>query len=237
MFDSHIHLIDRNELYKDDFSFSIQNLQEYLNTLDGAIVMPLITQYSDSYIVNKNFMNVIQGVPKVYPFTFVHPSDVRRTLIELNPVGIKLHPSISQFIATEQEDMFDLIESYRKPILIHCGRGEKSRLKYIINIAKRNPTLKIIVAHLGGLATELILESVSRMETEDINNLWFDTAGIFHPKLIIKMANVVGIDRIVYGTDVPFFDPRISEVVIKSCEFNNVDLEKICSQNIMEVLK
>lgn len=234
MFDSHIHIVEK-DIYQEDFSFNFDSLKEYMNTLNGAIVMPMITQFDNSYDINKDFFSKVQEFKNVYPFAFSHPKDVKKIVEDFKPSGIKLHPSISQFIPIEHIEMFEYIESKNLPILIHCGRGEKSRLKYILEVSSSVPDLKIIVAHLGGLATELILNSIKMMGENKYENIWFDTAGIFHPKLIEKMVKSVSISKIIYGTDIPFFDKKICEYVINSCNFSEMEKEKIFNDNISDL--
>lgn len=234
MFDIHLHI---NDFFSDFFKFTIQDLIKYLETAatHGSIVMPMIRQHSDSRLINNNFFNKINDVIsrlnlKIYPFLWAHPYLVTSDWIEeLKPKGIKFHPSISQKTIADAENLLEHCRSFSIPLLIHCGRGEKSSIDHLIPYLNKYDDVTIIIGHMGGLATELILRAHRILKVrEPGENIFFDTSGCVNPQIISNAINQFGPKQIVFGSDIPFFDWRVCkhaiDLAIQDSEISKINV-------------
>lgn len=205
-----------------------------------CVIIPKIIQFCNSVALNLEFFERVKRFPqknRVFPFLWIHPNQLiedhfKRFVFS----GFKFHASISQSTITENEEMLYLCEKYKKPILIHCGRNEKSKIDYVLKVNEYYPKLKFICAHMGGLATELIIRALEKIsESKYSDNIYLDTSGCFHPQLIEKGIQLLGNDKIIFATDRPFHTYKMSLYVL-DC-FEEKTKRKILSENILNIIK
>ena len=242
--DGHTHIISSfSSSNIVDIKFDWNDLDFWLSSEPESrcVVMPAITQFCDSVALNVEFFKAFEAFSKkdrVFPFMWIHPNQLEASLFkEFTFSGFKFHPSISQVTVDLNEKMLELCEKYRKPILIHCGRNEKSRIDYVLKINEYYPHLNFICAHLGGLATDLIVRALQKMrEANYLDNIFLDTAGCFYPELIRKAVDILGSNKIIFGTDRPFHNYRVSRYTIKCCNFDKETEENILFRNLLRIL-
>ncbi len=100
----------------------------------------------------------------------------------------------------------ELAIDYGTPMLIHTFHKStwqypnESVGKHVANLAKRYPELKIIMAHLGGNCYNGI------PMIRDLKNVWVDFSGsMFHGDAIDYTVENIGAERLLFGTDAPWF--------------------------------
>lgn len=243
--DGHTHIIpslDSTALTAIKFDWS--DLEQWLSSEPNSrcVIIPKIDQFSDSVSLNIEFFERVMTFRqrrRVFPFLWVHPQQlVEEHFSKFNFSGVKFHPSISQMTLTENEDMLNWCEKYEKPLLIHCGRDEKSRIDYVLKVNEDYPRLKFICAHMGGLATDLVVRAYERIShSRYLDNIYLDTSGCFYPKLIEKAVELLGNDKILFGTDRPFHSYEMSLYAVNSCGLGIEDKEKILSHNVLDLLQ
>jgi len=242
--DSHVFIVKKGE-YVGMYS-TLQYIDDIYS--GGEIVlMPSVKQYDDCIDANTEFINSIWRRDDIYPFMFCHPigeADILGFMKENRIYGFKVHPSISQMKIDDDgfEPLLKIADEFNIPVLIHCGRGDKSRFESIINVVKKynNP---FIVAHLGGMATELIFDTLDYIEKNEIMkypNIYFNNSGVYNPKLLKEGLRVVGHKRIVFGSDEPFHDFETQKYILKKCMdemgFSEKAIESVFYGNIMRLL-
>ncbi len=97
----------------------------------------------------------------------------------------------------------------------------------------RFPGLRVMVAHAGGVLPYLAARldaciaadahSPVRLQHEPssyLRNLYFDAIGYQAPTLAL-LISLVGADRIMFGTDHPFFPPPVANTDLDSAEWNS----------------
>lgn len=242
--DAHTHIISGfGSANVIDIKFDWDTLEEWLSSQPESkcVIMPKIIQFCDSVALNADFLDILKRFPKkdrVFPFLWIHPSQLvedhfKRFVFS----GFKFHPSISQTTIDQNKEMLNLCEKYKKPILIHCGRSEKSRIDYVLEVNERYPDLKFICAHLGGMATDLIVRAYKKIsQSKYLDNIYLDTSGCFHPELIEKAVQLLGNDKIIFGTDRPFHSYRMSLYAVNCCNFDRKTQRNILCDNILNVL-
>lgn len=242
--DGHTHLIPsfsgQNVV---DLRFDWDSLDFWLSSEPESrcVLMPSLTQFCDSVSSNREFFKALSTFPKkdrVLPFLWIHPHQLEASHFkEFTFFGFKFHSSISQATLDLNEKMLELCDKHRKPILIHCGRNEKSRIDYVLKVNEHYPDLDFICAHLGGLATDLIIRAFKKMqEANYLDNIFLETSVCFYPVLIKKAVEILGNDRIIFGTDRPFHDYEISLYTIRSCLFDTETEQNILFRNLQRIL-
>ncbi len=242
--DGHTHLVPgfsgQNVV---DIRFDWDSLDFWLSSEPESrcVLIPRLTQFCDSVSSNRGFFKALSTFPKkdrVLPFLWIHPHQLEASHFEeFTFYGFKFHPSISQVTVDLNEKMLELCDKHRKPILIHCGRNEKSRIDYVLKINEHYPDLNFICAHLGGLATDLIIRAFKKMqEASYLDNIFLNTAVCFYPKLIKKAVEIFGSDKIIFGSDRPFHDYEVSLYAIRSCKFDTETQQNIFSKNLQRIV-
>ncbi len=105
------------------------------------------------------------------------------------------------------------------------------------------PTLKLVIAHMGrcepntGRCVEENLRALRRHE-----RVTFETSTVRDPATFESAVDLVGEDRIIFGSDFPFNsymdpDPMAVELsVMRRCRLGAAALDKILGRNILRVL-
>ena len=152
--------------------------------------------------------------------------------------GIKLHPDFQKF-NVDDKAVYALYEEAlgKAPILFHAGdkRYDFSAPRRIANVAKDFPDLRIVSAHLGGY---------NRWQDyryyEGLDNVWFDsssTSFFFEPKENANLINILGIDRVFFGTDFPMWTYRDEIERIEALPLSDEDFEKLYYLNAKKFLE
>jgi len=242
--DGHTHISSRVFKQSDiGIQFDWNDLNRWLlsKPKNKCVVMPVISQFCDSVSLNIEMFNELENFPqknRVLPFLWIHPTQLKEDHFKkFNFSGFKFHPSISQETIDLSEKMLGLCEKHKKPILVHCGRNEKSRIDYVLDINERYPNLDFVCAHLGGLATDLVVRAFKKIsETSYLDNIFLETSGCLYPKLIKKAVEILGADRIIFGSDRPFHDYKVSLYSIKCCNFDKETEQSILFGNLSRII-
>jgi len=242
--DSHIHICKEDWRFGADLVFGWGDLDDLFRkgSIQGAVVMPMMSNTDDSVSVNTTFLDEVRKFPhklKMWPYYWPHPGQVDTELASQQEfAGVKFHPSISQKRIDNAPDVIAIARDRGLPLLVHCGRNQISHIDYLLTAVRMEAGVTYVGAHLGGLANELILAALALIEKQPRrDNLYLDTSGCMNPKIVRRAVQVMGSDRVLWGTDLPFFDPEVSRVVLDRAGLEGPDLRKILYDNAVEVHK
>ena len=164
--------------------------------------------------------------------------------------GLKLHPVSNRFYPSDR----GLWPAYQRavdlglPILFHSGEAEVAgytqadyaRPANFEPVLQSFPNLVIILAHLGKGYLE---ESVALARKYD--NVHFDTSAILSGGEIksgfasggdaVKLIRTIGVRRILFGSDWPWFDPLLAIRQIEGLGFSEEEKRMILGQNAARV--
>ncbi len=143
---------------------------------------------------------------KPYP-DLVNPKDRPKMNIDV---------SIFDFIPTK---VFEFSQEYGLIILIHLPRigrlNDKKNIEEIREICRRYPNIKVILAHAGrSYCYSDIIDSITYLK--DLENLYVDTAMINSFSVIDVLINELGVEKILYGSDL-----SVSAIKGKNVDINN----------------
>jgi len=98
------------------------------------------------------------------------------------------------------------------------------------------PDLKIVCAHWGGgLPFYALMPEVGKA----LGNVYFDTAAtpfLYKPQIFKQVAEIVGSDKILFGSDYPLMSPKRIIDQIESTELGQEDKAKILGGNAQKLL-
>lgn len=162
--------------------------------------------------------------------------------------GIKLHPSAQHFYPNDERlrDAYALAEDLGWPIIFHSGGFllnpgvDFAEPRHFESLLAEFPKLKIVLAHLayGDFAS---CEKLARA----YDNVFFDCSLAINgsdPEAQIDPADTVasvrqiGVERIMFGSDYPWFDPALDARFLENLAFSSSELEALFSGNAEQIL-
>jgi len=157
-------------------------------------------------------------------------------------VGVKFHGVFEKkpITAGVYEPMLEILEEKKSILLIHCGRykdgSPESNSSYIhaLEIAKKYPKIKVVLAHMGGNDTGIVKAAV--VSAKDIPNSFFDTSGISTPYRVEYAVDVLGAERILFGSDFPWCSFRSMYYGVEDALISEQDKEMIFTKNFLNLL-
>lgn len=137
--------------------------------------------------------------------------------------GIKIHGSFqnAEIDDPRYDHAYELADKKGVPVLFHAWMA--SEIQAVVNVAKRWPNVPMILGHAGMTARAAATEAVRSCE-----NIFCDTAiSATYDNTVELLADKIGVDRIVYGSDVSFFDCIHTLGKIALTKLSDDDKEKI----------
>ena len=146
---------------------------------------------------------------RIIPFARVHPRMGRdaahalRAAAERGARGLKLHPfTDGAFLANDPllvHPLLQIAQEYGIPVLVHSGWSWTSAPGLIVDIAKSFPEISVIMGHSGLFGNHIEAATLGR----DVENLYFDLAGLSTPYAVKDLLDRLGPDRLLFGSDYP----------------------------------
>lgn len=132
------------------------------------------------------------------------------------------------------------------PVLIHTNEpvghiypGKTSNtLRQIYDLVKRFPQNDIVLAHWGA---GIFFYSLLKKEVkESLQNVYFDTAAspfLYDPKIYRYAKEIVGLDKILFGSDFPLLRPARYFKELESAGLSKSEIDAISGINAANLLK
>jgi len=101
-------------------------------------------------------------------------------------------------------------------------------------VHKNFPTLKMVAAHLGGwMVWQEVEETLAGLD------IFFDTSAIYKllpPKDFVRICRKHGIEKILFGSDSPWYDQGGSVTWIKQSGLTDAEIEAVLCGNATKLL-
>lgn len=215
------------------------------NSISKSVTLPVATKAEQVEIINRSAAKL--KVDEIIPFGSLHPETTNfveeiNFLKSSNIKGVKLHPEYQKFMADDKKmyPIYEELSSKNLIVLFHAGKdpwpevcmgGYPKRLK---NVACDFPNLKIVAAHMGGW--RLWDEVLEKLAGE---NMYFDTSATLNnlsTDLFMKIVNKHGSDKILFGTDSPWFSQKENIDFINSLKIKEKKKDQIFYKNALNIL-
>jgi predicted TIM-barrel fold metal-dependent hydrolase len=124
-------------------------------------------------------------------------------------VGMKIHPDMNHFSADDSrlDGYLQLCEKYQIPAVFHCGSDDTSNSapQKIYALARRHPTVPIILYHMGflgphGSAIATAKQALNKGDAQ----LYLETSQA-DPAEVLRAIKELGSDRVLFGTDATYY--------------------------------
>lgn len=175
--------------------------------VDRTVLVPFVFREQSAREENALVLEYARQDPlRRFPYALLDESDpdfLGRHFRDF--VGVKEHVVRSKSQLTESKKViFEQLRDHNMTLLIHSERIRREA--YLLAVLENFPGIKIQIAHMGrGLPgdTQMIcrmLEVFRPYET-----VTFDTSTTREPWVVERAVQTVGAERILYGSDLPFY--------------------------------
>jgi predicted TIM-barrel fold metal-dependent hydrolase len=239
--DGHIHIGKWSNLFF-NYETTVEQAVEVMKSsgIDGAVCLPTDattnTTLLNETINRKDF--------KFYFAAWINPEDSELDAFlenNLKYISIfKFHPSVQKIKITDESyrKYIEIAVETDKPIVVHCGRWKEiASFKFPLELSKKYPDLKIILAHLGGDQPSLYLECAKEVKALNNKNIYLGTESVREFYFVNEVVKTTGADRVIFGSDYNLGLPKMYIPIIESLNISNEQKELIFSGNILRILK
>ncbi|MFI5693584.1 amidohydrolase family protein [Kribbella sp. NPDC051586] len=171
----------------------------------------------DAHLGNSQSLAAVDAYPdRIAAYAVINPwQDPERELERLAAderfVGIKVHPTLHRYPVTGSRyaAVWEFAESTGCPVLSHSEHQSPYDSPAMFQtVAERYPGGQVILGHAGitPAGVDEAIETASRYES-----LWLEVCGSqMTGPMIGSMVEQVGSGRVLFGSDFPFIDQRMS---------------------------
>lgn len=223
-----------------------------ISNIDGAH-LPGKTLDLDERTANQITLETVRKYPdKLRGLAWARPTDPNGSPANLEPylrehgfVGVKLHPDMNQFPADSAcvDGYLALCAKYKVPAVFHSDvTGSNSGPEKIYAAAKRHPTVRVVLYHMGFLGphNDAIAVVKEAWEKKDAQ-LYLETSQA-DPEAVLLAIKTVGAERVLFGTDATYYGKEHYERYIEMIEKlqNNLsaeDFAKVVRENAKRLFK
>jgi len=194
------------------------------NDIDTAMVF-----HQDNAMVQRT----IADLPGAHGLYWANPKlgnpvpELRDFLDDPKFRGVKLHPLMDGFHPNDPMvwPVIELLIERGLPALIHCGHPIFSLPWSIEELVVQFPEAKIILGHMGHGNVVYIDASIAIAGRHP--NVWLETSGMPMSLKIREAVQKVGSDRVMYGSDGPWHEPKVEQLKVQLAGLEPDDLEAV----------
>jgi predicted TIM-barrel fold metal-dependent hydrolase len=133
--------------------------------------------------------------------------DVDICLKEYGFAGVKLNGAQEEYLIDDEEMVIPVVERIAElggVLAFHCGADayEYTHPFRVAKVAARFPDLKILLAHMGGVGVPNLHRAT--IESAEQHPNMYLIASAAQSQAVLKAIDVLGAERVCYGTDTPF---------------------------------
>ena len=221
---------------------SIDDISDALDRsgIHKAVLLP--TDQAD----NEGLAAAIQahGGDRYYLFAWLEPHNPDRTLRFLDEYGdqvhgLKIHPSLERVKVSDPAwtPFFEVAEKRRFPVIVHCGRWqEMASWKFCLEVGERHPEAQVIVAHMGGDIPTLQQDCARELASRDLPNVFLGTESIREYYSMRMALDLLGPNRILFGSDYPLGWPSAYLQVFEGTKPNEEERRRVLGENLIELI-
>ncbi len=214
--------------------------------IDRTVTLPVATKPAQVESINQ--LTAACATERIIPFGALHPllSDLEEQMAFLVDAGIrgfKLHPEYQDFHVDDPAcaRMYELAQEAGLVIVFHAGwdpgpfSNDHATPRALRRVIERYPHLTVVAAHMGGL------EAWGEVERYLVGTpVYFDTSAVpgrIQVQQFVRIVNAHGADRVLFGTDSPWFSQRAARQWIEQMPLSDEQKTLLLSSNAQTVLQ
>lgn len=210
--DIHVHVGKSASINR---TISIEEVLPYVKKYDikDLVLMPLEVETEEN---NLKILKLAKQHKFIHGFYWIQKNIIdenfRILKKELNNgfVGVKFHGAFEHLSVTNDvyRPIMEFLHDNESIVLVHCGRFKDGHPDSItsfihgIELAKKYSKIRVVLAHMGGNDTSIVKKAVNA--AKGIPNVYFDTSGISTPYRVEYAVEVLGENKVIFGSDYPW---------------------------------
>ena len=231
-----VHSLTTNEL--------ITQMDQY--GIDCTIVSSSLAVRYDITTGNAQLYEELQQYPRIKGYVTVNLNYPKESIAELNRyfdnrhnntlfVGVKIHPMMNQrrFDSITGLLIAEAIAAFDVPILIHTYGSDMESPHQIVEVIKRFPNLKIILAHSGGFDWHLA-QHIAHMSDTVYAEL---CSSCTSSDKVHDLITSFGPHRVLFGTDTTLFHPSFALGMVKEAQLKEEVSALIMGENAKKIFR
>ena len=229
IFDAHMHVGDFGPMF--NVSLDRDGLARLIDEYDyeGCCVFHPDNEY---------VRTVVESIPAAYALVWGNPrvpgyvEEVERFLDHPKFLGLKLHPLVDGYLPNDPSVhplMELLLARGGLPVLVHCGHPIFTLPWSIEELAVAFPGVKVVIGHMGHGNVVYINASIDIAARNA--NVYLETSGMPMHTKIKEAVERVGVERVLYGSDVPFHHPAVEILRVQVSGLGPDELERVLCTN------
>ncbi|MDE0317973.1 MAG: amidohydrolase family protein [Candidatus Poribacteria bacterium] len=160
--------------------------------------------------------------------------ELDRAMCDDGLVGFVCHPALSgHSLGGELYAFLEVVAMHNGLCLLHQAGSTQNIAAY----AQRFPTITFIIGHVS-MTKGGHLDAIAHCGKHD--NIWFDVAqkpAGDESWDLVHLVNNLGNDRIMFGSDLPYYDFRIVQAQIEAADLDDETKERIAYQNAVRLVQ
>lgn len=228
---------------------------EWTKFMDKYACEKIFLAASEALFFDENGKKLTSDLRKLAPerfyyFALFNPNQtsdeylfrLKRSLRDHGCIGIKIHPSTHKVEADDDryEIIFQLAEEFEKPIMTHSWDiSDYNPVQYMSHPDRFRKHLEkyhktpFILGHAGGRPGAF---EATVGVCKDFPNVYVDFAGdYYHNGVVEAFSGKIGTDRILFASDVNWFDPRCNLGLFLGAALPNEDILKMLRTNALKI--
>lgn len=210
LMDAHIHIGLKQFCISQELSFPYNLYNTYEDTIslmnqyqvEQSVIVPIPHFQFDTKLSNTYVYEAYCKYPdRFVPFCRID-ENLEKNLAQ-GFQGVKLHLLYESIGIKDIKKELQTIEDAGVPLLLHAHFRDK--VKQVEQILKIAPNLIVILAHMGRghlyTGEQVVANAIG---LRNYQNVFMDTSTVGDIKSIINVCEILGYDRVVYGSDYPF---------------------------------
>lgn len=211
--------------------------------IDRAVLIPTASSVNTRYFEDvveaaREFPDRFLGFVLINPRHQGAPERLERAIVEHRLRGVKLHPTFEAFAADDHELVYPVVEKAQElgvPVMIHSGQSPYATPWQVGLVALDFPKATIVMAHMG--LDEIIFCDAAVNMAKRAPNLFLETTGVTAEAKIAKAVGEIGANRVLYGSDLPFHNPRVEMEKVRMAEMTEEERELVLGGNAARLFR
>lgn len=161
---------------------------------------------------------------------------VKKALNDWGFKGIKLHPLFQAFLPND-DIVHPIMEEARRakaPVLIHTGHSPFSLPWSVGELAETFRDVNIVMLHMGdghGLYIQAAINTAKKYD-----NTYLETSAMPMVNKVKEAVDVLGKERVMYGSDTPFGLPPVEIAKMTSVDLTKDEFDHVFYLNAKRIL-
>lgn len=163
--------------------------------------------------------------------------ELERAIDKLGFLAIKIYPPYTPWPLNEPvwDPIYRFADDRGLAVISHTGVGETCSPVYIEDIAGRYPNANFVIGHSGNSEP---YRSQAIQAARRFPNVYLETCSTFRePGVIERLVAEAGVDRVVFGSDVPLMDPRPQLGKIITAKISDREKRRVLAENAKRLLR